>query len=68
MIRGMAERLTMSIREAAETLGISESMAYKMAGDGRLPVTRFGRRVLVPKDAVRDLALGRPLHVDGPGI
>ncbi len=54
----MTERMTLSIKEAAYALGISESMAYKMAGDGRLPSTRFGRRVLVPRTAVNELASG----------
>lgn len=43
-----AERLTVSIEEAGRRLGISRSLAYAAARDGRLPTVRFGRRLLVP--------------------
>ncbi len=43
-----ATRLTMSIVEAAELLGISRTTAYELAHSGELPVVRLGRRILVP--------------------
>ena len=42
------ERLTVSVEEAGRRLGISRSLAYAAARDGRLPTVRFGRRLLVP--------------------
>jgi excisionase family DNA binding protein len=46
------ERLTLTIEEAGELLGISRSLAYEMARNGRLPVLRFGKRMVVPKRAI----------------
>ncbi len=45
----------MSIREAAEALGIGRSLAYELARQGKLPILRLGRRVLVPKAALARL-------------
>lgn len=42
------ERRTLSIPEAAETLGISRAHAYNLAAKGELPVVKFGNRKLVP--------------------
>ncbi len=41
------DKPTMSIPEAARILGISRSLAYKMAGDGQLPALRLGQRRLI---------------------
>lgn len=38
---------------AASVLGISRDTAFQMARDGRLPVIRCGRRVLVPVPELR---------------
>jgi excisionase family DNA binding protein len=46
------ERLTLTVEEAAHLLGISRGLAYEMARCGKLPVIRFGRRLLVPKGAL----------------
>jgi excisionase family DNA binding protein len=43
----MKRRLTMTVEEAAELLGISRTSAYLCAARGELPTRRFGRRVLV---------------------
>ena len=40
-------RLTMTVQEAAEVIGISRTSAYLCAARGELPTRRFGRRVLV---------------------
>ena len=44
-----ADRLTLSVEEAAHLLGISRGLAYELARSGQLPVVRLGRRLLVPK-------------------
>lgn len=48
-------RLTMSIAEAAELLGISRTTAYELAHIGELPTVRLGRRILVPVDRMAEL-------------
>jgi excisionase family DNA binding protein len=47
-----AQRLTVSVEEAARILGISRGAAYARAGDGSLPTVRLGKRLLVPKRAL----------------
>lgn len=46
------ERLTYTVPEAAELIGVSTWLAYRMAGDGRLPTIPAGRRRVVPKVAL----------------
>jgi len=51
-----AERLTMTVEEAAEALGISRATAYTLAKQGRFPVIRISdRRWIVPKRAIDEL-------------
>ena len=47
------EKTTLSIREAATRLGISAATAYRAADREELPTIRFGRRRLVPVEALR---------------
>lgn len=47
------ERLTASVTEAAQMLGISERMIYKLTKSGRLPHKKIGTRVLYPIDGLR---------------
>lgn len=46
-------RLTYSIQETADLLGISKALAYRLADAGELPVVRFGRRILVNAAALQ---------------
>ncbi len=48
-------RLTMSISEAAELLGISRTTAYELAHSGELSTVRLGRRILVPVNRLAEL-------------
>jgi excisionase family DNA binding protein len=50
-----ADRLTVSVVEAASCLGVSPGTVRRMAADGRLPVFHAGRRVLVPIAALAEL-------------
>jgi len=51
-----SERLTMTIEEAGDALGISRATAYTLAQQGRLPVIRISdRRWIVPKRAIDQL-------------
>lgn len=54
--QNQVERLTMSINQAAEALGISRATAYMLANTGRLPVIRISdRRFIVPRKALEEL-------------
>jgi excisionase family DNA binding protein len=48
----MSERLTYTVEEAAERLGVSRGSAYQAAREGQLPTLRLGRRLLVPRQAL----------------
>lgn len=48
-------RATVSVEEAARILGISRGLAYEMVHQGKMPVLRFGRRMVVPKKAIEKL-------------
>jgi excisionase family DNA binding protein len=49
------DRLTFTVAEAAQLLGISRSAAYDCIRCGDLPAVRMGRRLLVPVKALEDL-------------
>lgn len=47
------ERLTLTVEEAGEVLGISRATAYMLANTGKIPTIRLGeRRLVVPKAAL----------------
>ena len=46
--RASSDRLTLTVTEAAELLGISRALAYELAARGELPVLRLGRRIVIP--------------------
>ena len=50
-----SERLTLTVEEAGERLGISRALAYEMARTGQLPTLRFGKRIVVPKKAIETM-------------
>ena len=47
-----ADALTISVDRAAELLGISRALAYEHVKQGRIPSLRFGRKVVVPREAL----------------
>ena len=49
---GSDDRLTWTITEVAQLLGISRATAYEAAHRGELPVHVIGRRMLVPRVAL----------------
>lgn len=56
----MSECLTYTVGEAAQAIGVSRGLAYQLVRRGDLRTVHVGRRVLVPRDAVRDfLGLGQ---------
>ncbi len=50
-----ADRLTYSVEEAAELLGISRNSAYEAVRKGELPTVRLGRRILIPRSRLETL-------------
>jgi excisionase family DNA binding protein len=49
------EKLTITVEQAGEILGISRALAYEMARQGKLPTLRFGKRIVVPRKAVENM-------------
>lgn len=50
------ERLTMTVEEAGDALGISRATAYMLVNTGRLPAIRISdRRIIIPRKAIDDL-------------
>lgn len=47
------ERLTASVAEAAEMLGVSERTVYNLTKSGRLPHKKIGTRILYSIDGLR---------------
>ena len=60
-MRDRIDRLTVTIPEVAEALGIGLNQAYEAAKRGEIPTIRIGKRILVPK-----AALDRLLEVKSP--
>lgn len=58
LLRGLRERPTVSVEEAAAVLGISRSAAYRAVRKGEIPSVRVGRRLLVPSQRLLAM-LGR---------
>lgn len=49
------ERLTLTVDEAAERLGLSRPVAYQAVKRGEIPVIRIGRRILIPIAALEKM-------------
>jgi excisionase family DNA binding protein len=45
----------MTVEEAAIALGISRAFAYEAVAKGDIPCIRIGRRILIPKVALKKL-------------
>jgi excisionase family DNA binding protein len=52
------QRLTYSVEEAAELLGISCAFAYECVNRGEIPHLRIGRRILIPRSALHKFVEG----------
>ena len=48
------QRVALSVEEAAERLGVSRSLIWKMVNQGTIRTVRAGHRVLVPVSAVEE--------------
>lgn len=48
------QRLTLTVPEVAEMVGVSRAHAYELIRLGRIPSIRLGRRLIVPRKALED--------------
>lgn len=60
----LEERLTFTVEEAAQLLGIGRTHAFEMARRGELPTIRLGRRILIPKSRLMQMLEGQPNVTD----
>lgn len=56
----MSTKLTYTVTEAADLLGISRSSAYECVRRGEIPSLTLGRRVVVPRRALEALLAIEP--------
>jgi excisionase family DNA binding protein len=54
------DRLTYTITEVAEALGVSEHHIRNLCQRGELPTLRLGRRILVPRRALQVMIEEKP--------
>jgi excisionase family DNA binding protein len=47
----------LTVEQTAKLLGISRGLAFAAVRTGEIPHVRIGRRILVPRDALRRLVL-----------
>lgn len=51
--------ITIGVEAAAELLGISKNLAYKLVKTGEIPSFRLGqRRILIPLEAIQNIING----------
>lgn len=50
-----AKALCVSLMIAAELLGISKGLCYRLTHEGKIPSIRLGRRILIPLDALNEM-------------
>lgn len=55
----------LTIKEAADLLGISSSKAYRMTWTGELYSQRIGRAVRIPESTIKQLTEPAPGYVPG---
>ena len=48
-------RITLTVTEAANLLGISRNLCYEAVSKGEIPAIRLGNRLLVPRVALEQL-------------
>jgi len=69
MEENKTQRLTMTVEEAAEALGISRPTAYMLANTGKIPAIRISeRRLVVPRLALLKLLECTPIEIGKSGV
>lgn len=49
------EKLTLTVIEAAGLLGLSRNTVYQGIWRGEIPYIKVGKRILIPRDALRKM-------------
>lgn len=62
-----AEKLVISVDEAAKLLALSRSSAYAGVRSGQIPAIRVGRRLLIPRAALEKLLAGAAFQASTEG-
>jgi excisionase family DNA binding protein len=65
-IEARVDRLTFSVEEVAQMLGLSRSATYEAIARGEIPSLRFGRRIVVTRRALHRLLGHGDLSIDRP--
>jgi excisionase family DNA binding protein len=52
-------RLTVTVEEAAELLGLGRNAAYEGVRRGQIPAIKIGKRILVPRAQLERLLSGQ---------
>ncbi len=60
-----ADKITFTLKEASEALGVGKSTLYKALADGTLSAIKLGNRTLIPADALRAWLASMPTRL-GP--
>lgn len=50
----MSEKAILSVAELASFLGVSKTVAYRLAASEGFPVLRLGKRILIPMDGLTE--------------
>ena len=53
MIETTSERMTITVEEMANMLGIGRNLAYELIKEKQIQSVRAGRKILIPRAAVR---------------
>jgi excisionase family DNA binding protein len=63
-----SQRVTLTVPEAAELLGVGRTTLYELVRAGKFPAVRLGRRILIPRRALDEVLAGAPLPVSAPDV
>ena len=68
MVIRSEQRLTRTVEEVAELLGVSRGKAYQCVRTGELRAVRLGRRIVVPLAVIEELLAGPSADVEADGV
>ena len=57
-LQGYASRLTLTVQEAADQIGISKPVIYGLLKDGKIHSIKIGRKILIPQESVTEFLRG----------
>ena len=57
-LQGYAQRLTLTVQEAADMIGVSKPIMYRLLDDSEVRSIRIGRKILIPQESVTDYLRG----------